>query len=333
MPRRDFKTPFAVSGDQTAIPTDIQPDGSVSIVQGYGPDYQRPTDGSDPQAKTIERDKFNSLMNDVTASIGEVQLYGFGIWSAGMAPYPIDAYVRHAEKVWRNTLANNTAEPGSSSSGWIDPGSGGVQRFTTDGTFSVPPGVTTVYVSGAGGGGGGGGGAGRTSSPNASGGGGGGGAGRSAHKQPVSVVPGSSISVKIGAGGARGSAGSTGGSGGNGTAGGDTIFGTLLSLSGGAGGGLGRAVDGAGGTGGSPGGAWGGDGIAGSRGGDGGSGGSGPFGTAGGGGRARASAGAAEPTPAAGFGVGGGGGGAAYSSATSGTQGGNGMPGILIVEW
>lgn len=333
MPRRDFKTPFAVSGDQTAIPTDIQPDGSVSIVQGYGPDYQRPTDGSDPQAKTIERDKFNSLMNDVTASIGEVQLYGFAIWSAGMAPYPIGAYVRHADKVWRNTLANNTAEPGSSSSGWIDPASGGVQRFTADGTFVVPPGVTTVYVSGAGGGGGGGGGAGRTSSPNSSGGGGGGGAGRSAYKQPVSVTPGASISIKIGAGGARGAAGSTGGSGGNGTAGGDTLFGTLLSLPGGAGGGLGRAGDGAGGAGGSPGGAWGGDGIAGGRGGDGGSGGSCPFGTAGGGGRARASAGAAEPTTAAGFGVGGGGGGAAYSSATSGTQGGNGMPGILIVEW
>lgn len=117
MPRRDFKTPFAVSGDQTQIPTDIQPDGSVSIIQGYGPDYQRPTDGSDPLAKVIERNKFNGLMNDVTASIGEVQLYGYAIWSAGMAPYPVEAYVRHADKVWKNTVANNTAEPGSGSTG------------------------------------------------------------------------------------------------------------------------------------------------------------------------------------------------------------------------
>lgn len=151
MPRRDFKTPFAVSGDQTQIPTDIQPDGSVSIIQGYGPDYQRPTDGSDPLAKVIERNKFNGLMNDVTASIGEVQLYGYAIWSAGMAPYPVEAYVRHADKVWKNTVANNTAEPGSASSGWVDPASGGLQRFTASGTFVVPAGVTTVYVSGCGG--------------------------------------------------------------------------------------------------------------------------------------------------------------------------------------
>lgn len=333
MPRRDFKTPFAVSGDQTAIPTDIQPDGSVSIVQGYGPDYQRPTDGSNPQAKTIERDKFNSLMNDVTASIGEVQQYGFAIWSSGMAPYPADAYVRHADKVWRNTIANNTAEPGSASSGWVDPASGGTQRFTADGTFIVPPGVTTLYVSGAGGGGGGGAGAG-SSGGGYSGGGGGGGAGRSTVKQPINVTPGATVVVTIGAAGSGGNAAVV--SGGAGGAGGQTVFGSLLTLAGGTGGAGGNGSSGSGGAGGSPGGQTGGDAQLSGTAGNGGSGGSGPFGTGGGGGRAGQGAGTASPGSVAfGFGTGGAGGGGNYSS-TSGRLGGAGlpgMPGILIVEW
>lgn len=336
MPRRDFKTPFAVSGDQSTIPTDIQPDGSVSIVQGYGPDYQRPTDGSDPQAKTIERSKFNSLMNDVTASIGEVQQYGFAIWSSGMAPYPVDAYVRYADKVWRNTISNNTAEPGSTSSGWIDPASGGTQRFTADGTFTVPPGVTTVYVSGSGGGGGGGAGAG--SNYPRSGGGGGGGAGRMAVKQPVSVTPGQQIPVVIGSAGSAGL--SSAGNGGNGGNGGATSFGALLTLSGGSAGaggvGSSSTAAGAGGAGGSPGGQWGGDAQGNNTGGNGGNGGSGPFGVGGGGGRAGVSTGPVQAgTPAFGYGTGGAGGGGNYSTTTgrSGAPGLAGMPGILIVEW
>lgn len=333
MPRRDFKTPFAVSGDQTQIPTDIQPDGSVSIIQGYGPDYQRPTDGSDPLAKVIERNKFNGLMNDVTASIGEVQLYGYAIWSAGMAPYPVEAYVRHADKVWKNTVANNTAEPGSASSGWVDPASGGLQRFTASGTFVVPAGVTTVYVSGCAGGGGGGGGAG-SSSPANPGGGGGGGAGRSTIKEPISVTQGQSIAVSIGAGG-NGGAGSTA-NGSNGAAGGATSFGTLLTLAGGGAGGGGSGSTGSGGAGGSPGGQWGGDAQIAGTGGNGGNGGNGPFGTGGGGGRAGISSGTTSPgTIAFGYGVGGAGGGANYSSVSSrsGAQGLAGMPGFLLIEW
>lgn len=333
MPRRDFKTPFAVSGDQSPIPTEIQANGSVSIIQGYGPDYQRPTDGSDPLAKIIERDKFNSLMNDVTASIGEIQQNGFPIWSSGMAPYPSEAWVRHQGKVWRNSLANNTAEPGTSGSGWIDPSSGGVQRFTANGSFVVPAGVTTVYVSGAGGGGGGGGGGGSSSS-DYSGGGGGGGAGRSTIKQAVTVTPGDTIVVAIGTGGNPGSSSTTTGS--AGSAGGQTTFGSLITLAGGTGGSGGNGSSGSGGAGGTPGGQWGGDAQIANTGGNGGSGGSGPFGTGGGGGRAGQGTGTVSPgTPAFGYGVGGAGGGGNYST-VSGRQGGAGtagMPGILIVEW
>lgn len=333
MPRRDFKTPFAVSGDQTQIPTDIQPNGAVSIIQGYGPDYQRPTDGSDPLAKTIERDKFNSLMNEVTASIGEIQQHGFAIWSAGMSPYPVEAYVRHNGKIWRNSIANNTSEPGSTNSGWVDPSSRGLVRYTESAAFTVPPGVTTVYVSAAAGGGGGGGGAGSSVASNP-GGGGGGGAGRSTYRQPVSVTPGDTIAVSVGRGGAAGN-GSTG-NGSSGGAGVATSFGDLITLAGGGGGGGGTGATGAGGAGGTPGGQWGGDAQVANTGGNGGNGGGGPFGTGGGGGRAGVSAGSVAPgTAAFGFGVGGAGGGANYSSSTgrSGAQGLAGMPGIVIIEW
>ncbi len=336
MPRRDFKTPFAVSGDQTQIPTDIQPDGSVSIIQGYGPDYQRPTDGTDPQAKVIERAKFNSLMNDVTASLGEIQQNGFPIWSAGMAPYPAGAWVYHNSSVWRNTIANNTNDPASPNSGWVGAVARGTQRFTTSGEFSVPPGVSTIYVTAVAGGGSGGSGGGSSGSGRVGVGGGGGGAGQSVIKQAISVNAGTSISITIGQGGASVAGGATNGATGN--AGGNTIIGSL-SLNGGGGGARGtNSPSGSGG--GVPGGtgypAGGGsmDTTPGSASGVGGGGASSSMGGGGFGGRGTLSNGIAGVS-AGGYGAGGGGGGGCYTSGGNGVGGssGAGSPGIVIIEW
>ena len=104
------------------------------------------------------------------------------------------------------------------------------QKFEASGTFVVPPKVYTVYVTMCGGGGGGGRGIGYY----------GGGGAQCWIKQPVSVTPGDSITVTVGAGGT----GKTS-SDGNGTAGGASSFGSLLSASGGA-----SASGAAGGTGG-----------------------------------------------------------------------------------
>ncbi len=93
------------------------------------------------------------------------------------------------------------------------------QVFTASGVFVVPPRVYTVYVTMCGGGGGGGRGNGYY----------GGGGAQCWIKQPVSVTPGDSITVTVGAGGT----GKTS-SDGNGTAGGTSSFGSLLSASGGA---------------------------------------------------------------------------------------------------
>jgi len=97
------------------------------------------------------------------------------------------------------------------------------QIFTTAGatTWTCPAGVTSVVVRGACGGGGGGGGAGSAlNSVQQSGGGGGGGA--RVHLAVRTVIPGTTYSLTIGAGGNGGTGGSTGSNGNPGSAGGAT---------------------------------------------------------------------------------------------------------------
>ncbi|ENF7816152.1 hypothetical protein ABR157_001915 [Enterobacter soli] len=224
----------------------------------------------------------------------------------------------------------------------------GKARFATPGTFSftVPAGVTTLYLSGCGGGGGGGGGGGAPDSTSkTSSSGGGGGAGISTYSLPVTVIPGATYSVVIGAGGNKGNGGGAGGDGFNGGDGGDTSFGTLLTLLGGKGGIKGLAAIGAlpnpiGGDGGFPGGSAGTTGsinsIVPSVGGGGGS---GPFGTGAGSSRgstgqgSSSGSGVSSPSPS-GFGAGGGGGaGTLGATNTAGNNGTPGTGGLMIVEW
>jgi len=190
----------------------------------------------------------------------------------------------------------------------------GKQMFTSSGTFTVPDGVTEVWVSMCGGGGGGGGGGG---SYNAISGAGGGGAAAYLAKA-VTVTSGESITITIGA------AGSAGASGGSGGSGGTSSFGSRLSCAGGGGGGTGLSASGtssggsAGGTGGSAGGCYylGTDGV--------------PWGSFQGGGSIFGAGGAGcgasiAGRPGSGYGAGGGGG------ASGG--GGAGTQGFVLVEW
>lgn len=214
----------------------------------------------------------------------------------------------------------------------------GIKRFDVSGKFTVPDGVTEVYLSGCGGGGGGGGGGCRTNTAEFGGGGGGGGAGKPVIKQAVTVKPGEVIDVQIGSGGTGGktSANASGTYGGDG---GVTKFGSYLTLPGGnsgvpGGGGTGNS-GGAGGIG-YPSGSSGNDGIASGASasvigsGGGGAGASGPFG--GGGGSVRSSSGGSAGGNSGylpyGYGAGGGGGSTGINGA-----GAAGSPGLLIVEW
>ena len=200
--------------------------------------------------------------------------------------------------------------------GWTTASMGahGKQVFLSGGTFNVPAGISTVWVSGSGGGGGGG----KTSSTTgaAGSGGAGGGSGQGVIGQTITVTPSEAITVTIGSGG-------TGGTSGSGSAGGSTTFGAYLTLAGGGGGGAGVSgnVSGAGGAAGGAGGQKGNVGTYAFNGGVSGSGANSIFGAGG-------ASGNGSTGPSAGVYGGGGGGGSPGSQ-----NGADGGAGILVVEW
>jgi hypothetical protein len=217
----------------------------------------------------------------------------------------------------------------------------GVARFTSSGSFIVPAGVTTLFISGCGGGGGGGAGGGGANTGYGAGGAGGSG-GQPGVRAPVSVTPGMALNVVIGAAGAAGAKAGNGIGGGSGGSGGATTltgsgFSTVTLVGGGGGnGGTNGSVNVSGGSPSGntfPAGSYGNDGNGGSPC-MGGAGASGPFGGGGGAGRGGAGNGI-DGFPGAGFGAGGGGGGGIYTNNTGGTggNGGAGVAGLLIIEW
>lgn len=200
------------------------------------------------------------------------------------------------------------------------------QAFTSNGTFTIPTGITAVKITVVGGGGGGGGALASLGCNIAAAGGGGGGA--TAISFLTGLTPGNTLSVTIGGAGSAGSGGtpSSGGSGGNSTVASGTQSITTITANGGSGGGAasnGSSSGAAGGTAssgtinitGGGGGAGGGS--------TGGVGGSSSFG---GGGRGTATA---AGVAGGAYGGGGSGGGTNASQA----NGGAGAAGVVIFEW
>lgn len=118
-----FLTPFGLNGNQTAIPDAPQPSGEVSYDQGFTADYSRQL-GVDPLAKNIDRANFNSLMNDVTSFLRDVQSgvilpYNLSLATA-IGGYPLAARILRADGqgIWINTVAGNTSNPDTGGAGW-----------------------------------------------------------------------------------------------------------------------------------------------------------------------------------------------------------------------
>lgn len=118
MPAKKFVVPFASTGNKTAVPNTLQPDGTVSYAQGFGPDYELDKTVDPVNAKDVPRAQTNQLYYDLTDAVGEQQLYGVALWGADRAPYPLNARAYHTGKLWRSNVANNNGEPGVS--GWSD---------------------------------------------------------------------------------------------------------------------------------------------------------------------------------------------------------------------
>jgi len=242
------------------------------------------------------------------------------------------------------TQSQHAVQLGQLASGTVNIGNRA--QFPSSSSFTVPANVTTIWHSGCAGGGGGGGSggiSGVTASWSSTSGGGGGQPGQFVRRVPITVTPGQTLTISIGAAGTSGSAGVAGGAGGNGGNGGNTTIsgtGVSVTLTGGAGGTGSAAISGANNVVGAPGSAggigaddgfWG---IAVSGygydiGGQGGRGGNTPFGTSGGATKMQSAARAG-----AGYGAGGsGGGGAVTQSSSVGYAGATGGAGYLEFEW
>jgi hypothetical protein len=243
----------------------------------------------------------------------------------------VQAYDAQLADLADGTLSgSSTVNVGTAATGVLPVANGGTgstsgmsQLFTSDGNFTVPAGVTTVYITMVGGGGGGG------KAGNSSGGcGGAGGGGQAIIKYPYTVTAEATYAVDVGAAG-------TAGTGGNGGAGANSTFDTtgVVALGGNYGAAGSGGTPGASGAvssslTGSNGATVGGKGVGGGAGGtnDGNtaaSGGGSVFGIGGAGGES----GGNGSAPASGYGGGGGGG-----SPTTG-NGGAGKIGFVLVEW
>lgn len=117
-----FKKLFGESGDKTAIP-ETDATGNVNYTDGFTQYYSLPY-GTDPLAKTIDREIINQAFYDVTGAIQQYQTHGFPDYidattNGGTAyAYAIGAVVRWTDnKNYRNTVAGNTDAPNVS--GWV----------------------------------------------------------------------------------------------------------------------------------------------------------------------------------------------------------------------
>lgn len=119
-----FKTAFAETGDKITVPGSVQVDGSISIPQGWGPDYERARELSpgvpDPDYKPVGREEMNGILFMATQAIGEMQLRGAALWASAGAPYPINAVVYHNNAAWLSTAASNSTEPGTPGATWVN---------------------------------------------------------------------------------------------------------------------------------------------------------------------------------------------------------------------
>ncbi|EDW2260663.1 hypothetical protein R950_002657 [Salmonella enterica subsp. enterica] len=111
-----IKTPFASMGDRNDIPDAIQSTGDVSMLTGYGYDYER-DQTSDANAKNIERQKMNWLFYVITQALNEYQSLGVPDFitselNGGVEySYKKSAIVRYGGIIYISLVDDNTALP------------------------------------------------------------------------------------------------------------------------------------------------------------------------------------------------------------------------------
>ncbi|TXE64594.1 Ig-like domain-containing protein [Serratia nematodiphila] len=128
MDQKFFRIPFASAGDKQQIPDDKNAEGYVSFVEGWGEDYQKDL-MSDANAKEVERDVMNGILNAITVALRQYQTDSFPEWitpanNGGTAyPYGVGIVVRHRQGngafiSYVSLTDNNTTEPGTEGARW-----------------------------------------------------------------------------------------------------------------------------------------------------------------------------------------------------------------------
>jgi len=159
-----FLFPWAVNGDlQTGgIPNPLNTSGYVSYQQGFTFDYQRNL-STDAQAKSIQRTTINSVLNDVTVAMQQLQQSGAPDWISATAnggtafAYDQGALVRYSSggvapfAIYANLVQGNTATPGADAS-WqnmskVWASSTPIRPIIGGDVFDAPLASSTVYTS------------------------------------------------------------------------------------------------------------------------------------------------------------------------------------------
>ncbi|AUH00843.1 phage tail protein [Prodigiosinella confusarubida] len=123
MDQKFFRVPFASSGDTQAIPDTTTSDGSVNYPSGWGPDYAKDP-AADANAKPVEREAMNSVLNAITTAIRQYQTNTYPEWittannNGAAFGYDAGVVVEYNGVLYLSLVDNNTATPGVDETKW-----------------------------------------------------------------------------------------------------------------------------------------------------------------------------------------------------------------------
>lgn len=147
MDQKFFRVPFASSGDTQTIPDTTASDGSVSYPSGWGEDYAKDP-AVDANAKPVEREAMNTVLNAITGAIRQYQTNGYPEWittadNNGEAyGYAAGVVVDYNGTPYLSLVNNNTTTPGADETKWQEY----IQREATEGEAIAGEGSTQVIT-------------------------------------------------------------------------------------------------------------------------------------------------------------------------------------------
>ncbi|WP_346827309.1 hypothetical protein [Serratia inhibens] len=160
---KKLSIPFAASGDKQTIPDVTQigvEDGRASYPDGFPPLTRTPISaGGVPPYGTDMNGVLFDISNAARWSAAGAPYKYDATFSASIGGYPKGAILSNSagDGFWQSITENNTTNPDSGGSGWINALGGrliNTQTFYSSGTYTPTPGTKSIIVEMVGGGGG-----------------------------------------------------------------------------------------------------------------------------------------------------------------------------------